>query len=308
MNNINYMILYLQYILEKLKLRRMDDKTYLSFQFYRKMKKELNLDNPITFNEKLQWLKLYDRQDYYTKLVDKNLAKETVGKIIGNEYIIPTLGVYEKFEDIDFSKLPEKFVMKCTHDSGGIVICRDKSKLNLKKAKKKIDKSLKNNYYYQWREWPYKNIEPKIIIEQYMEDGLNSQLNDYKMMCFNGKVKCSFVCTDRDNKKEGLAVTFYDINWNKMSFRRHYRNDKNEIEKPKNYEKMIELTEKICEKIKFARVDWYEIKGKLYFGEVTFFPGAGMEEFEPYVYDIKFGNMINLGEKNEKNNGINVNI
>lgn len=308
MNKINYMILYFQYILEKLKLRRMEDEKYLSFLFYKKMKRKLNLDNPITFNEKLQWLKLYDRQDYYTKLVDKNLAKGIIGKIIGNEYIIPTLGVYEKFEDIEFSKLPKRFVIKCTHDSGGIVICKDKDKLDLKKAKKKINNSLKKNYYYKWREWPYKNIEPKIIIEKYMDDGINNQLSDYKLMCFNGKVKCSFVCTDRDNKENGLAVTFYDINWNKMPFRRHYRNDDKEIVKPKNYEKMIELTEKICKKIKFARVDWYEIEGKLYFGEVTFFPGAGIEEFEPYEYDIKFGNMINLGEKNERNNSINVNI
>lgn len=286
--------------LDELNLVRLNDKNFLKLKYKEKFGKRLNLDNPITFNEKLQWLKLYDRQDYYTKLVDKNSAKEIIGKIIGNEYIIPTLGIYENFEDIEFSKLPKKFVIKCTHDSGGIIICKDKDKLDLKKAKKKINNSLKKNYYYQWREWPYKNIEPRIIVEKYMDDRLNSQLNDYKMMCFNGKVKCSFVCTDRDNKEKGLAVTFYDINWNRMPFRRHYRNDDKEIAKPKNYERMIELTEKICKKIIFARVDWYEIGGRLYFGEVTFFPGAGMEEFEPEEWDYKIGNMLILPEIEEK--------
>ena len=297
MNKFEYFTLLFEYLLEKLKIKRMDDKRYLSFQFYRIMGKKLNFDNPITFNEKLQWLKVYDRKNYYTNLVDKANVKKIISKMIGNKYIIPTIGVYDNFEDIDFSVLPNQFVIKCTHDSGGLMICKDKNKFDYKKCKKKIKKSLKTNYYYAWREWPYKNVKPRIIIEEYMDDGINSQLNDYKMMCFNGKVKCSFVCSERDNYNDGLAVTFYDLDWNIMPFRRHYRISNKKIQKPQNYNLMISLTEKICKNIKFARVDWYEINGKLYFGEITFFPGAGFEEFEPYEYDIIFGNMIDLRRK-----------
>ena len=275
----------------------LSDKIYLKLKYKMLMKKELDLDNPKTFNEKLQWLKLYDRNPEYTKMVDKYDVKEYVSKIIGEEYVIPTIGVYEKFDNIDFAKLPNQFVMKCTHDSGGIIICKDKKKLDINLARKKINKSLRNNYYYKHREWPYKNVKPRIIIENYLDDGKNSQLNDYKIMCFNGKAKCSFVCSERDNKDLGLAVTFFDLDWNRMPFERHYRSSDKVILKPKNYNKMIELSEKLSENIPFVRVDWYEINGKLYFGELTFFPGAGFEEFTPEEWDYKIGDMLELPKK-----------
>ena len=275
----------------------LSDKIYLKLKYKMLMKKELDLDNPKTFNEKLQWLKLYDRNPEYTKMVDKYDVKEYVSKIIGEEYVIPTIGVYEKFDNIDFAKLPNQFVMKCTHDSGGIIICKDKKKLDINLARKKINKSLRNNYYYKHREWPYKNVKPRIIIEKYLDDGKNSQLNDYKIMCFNGKAKCSFVCSERDNKDLGLAVTFFDLDWNRMPFERHYRSSDKVILKPKNYNKMIELSEKLSENIPFVRVDWYEINGKLYFGELTFFPGAGFEEFTPEEWDYKIGDMLELPKK-----------
>ena len=275
----------------------LSDKIYLKLKYKMLMKKELDLYNPKTFNEKLQWLKLYDRNPEYTKMVDKYDVKEYVSKIIGEEYVIPTIGVYEKFDNIDFAKLPNQFVMKCTHDSGGIIICKDKKKLDINLARKKINKSLRNNYYYKHREWPYKNVKPRIIIEKYLDDGKNSQLNDYKIMCFNGKAKCSFVCSERDNKDLGLAVTFFDLDWNRMPFERHYRSSDKVILKPKNYNKMIELSEKLSENIPFVRVDWYEINGKLYFGELTFFPGAGFEEFTPEEWDYKIGDMLELPKK-----------
>lgn len=291
------------YTINKMTLSKLDDRKYLQLKYKLLMKKKLDLDNPKSFNEKLQWLKLYDRNPLYMKMVDKYEVKNYVSKIIGEEYIIPTLGIYEKFEDINFNELPNKFVIKCTHDSGGIVICKNKKDLDIKFAKKKINKSIKRNYYYLGREWPYKNVKPRIIIEKYMnDDDLNSQLNDYKFMCFNGRVECSFVCSERDNKELGLSVTFFDLNWKKLPFRRHYRNTSTKIEKPQNYNKMIELSEKLSKDIPFVRVDWYEIKGRLYFGELTFFPGGGFEEFTPDEWDYKLGEKLKLPKKKISDN------
>ena len=189
------------------------DKLYLKYKFYKKMKKQLNLDNPQTFNEKLQWLKLYDRNPEYTRMVDKYEVKKYVAEKIGEEYIIPTLGVWNKFEDIDFEELPNQFVLKCTHDSGGVVICKDKSTFDFNAANKKLTHCLKRNYFWKGREWPYKNIKPRIIAEQYIAE----DLVDYKFMCFSGEVKCSFICTNRFST-QGLHVTFFDREWNLLPF------------------------------------------------------------------------------------------
>lgn len=272
----------------------MSDELYLRRLYKLVFGKELDLENPKTFNEKLQWLKLYDRKPEYTTMVDKYAVKQYVANKIGDEYIIPTLGVWDNFDDIDFNTLPKRFVLKCTHDSGGLVICKDKSKLDIKKAKSKIEKSLKTNFYLVGREWPYKNVKPRIIAEQYMEDNPDSQdLIDYKLMCFNGKVKCSFTCTNR-YAKEGLKVTFFDTNWEKMPFERHYPADFNKIEKPITYVEMTNLAEKLAENIPFVRIDFYEIKGRPFFGEMTFFPGNGMEKFTPKEWDETLGSWIDL--------------
>lgn len=276
--------------------KNLDDEKFLKKQFKNVFKYELNLDNPRTYNEKLQWLKLYDRIDEYTDLVDKYKVKKIVSEIIGEEYIIPTLGVWKNFEEIDFTKLPNQFVLKCTHDSGGLVICTDKSKFNIKKARKKIQKSLNNNYYMQNREWPYKNVERQIIVEKYMVDESGYELKDYKLMCFNGKVKCSFVCSNR-NTESGLCVNFYDSKWNPMPFERHYQKNPIEIEKPKEYSKMVALAEKLAQNIPFVRVDFYIIKNKIYFGELTFYPGSGFEKFSPVEWDYKFGEWLKLPNK-----------
>lgn len=278
----------------------MPDEEYLKRLYKSAMGKELDIDNPKTFNEKLQWLKLYNRRPEYTTMVDKYAVKRYVADKIGEKYIIPTLGVWDHFDDIDFSTLPKQFVLKCTHDSGGLVICKDKAKLDVKKAKSKIEKSLKNNFYLMGREWPYKNVKPRIIAEQYMEDNPDSQeLTDYKLMCFNGKVKCSFTCTSR-YAKDGLKVTFFDTNWERMPFERHYPAEPNQICKPKSYEEMTQLAEKLADKIPFVRIDFYEIKGKPYFGEMTFFPGNGMEEFTPEEWDETLGSWIELPNKEGK--------
>lgn len=282
--------------LDNIGILKFSDKRYLKMAYKSRIKKKLNIDKPETFNEKMQWLKLYDRNPEYTKMVDKYNVKEYIATIIGEKYIIPTLGVYDKFNDIDFNILPDEFVIKTTHDSGGVFICRNKSLINIKKAKKIINKSLKRRYYSLWREWPYKDVKPRIIIEKYMKDNENTDLLDYKLMCFNGKVKCSFVCTDRYTE-DGLKVTFFDRNWKKMPFERHYPSDKKEIPKPQNYEKMVELAEKLSKGISFVRVDFYEINKKIYFGELTFYPGGGFEEFNPESYDLLLGSWIKLPNK-----------
>lgn len=277
--------------------KKMPDDEYLTKIFKNAMGKELDLKNPLTFNEKLQWLKLNDRKPVYTVMVDKYEAKNYVAKIIGDEFIIPTLGVWNRFDDIDFNTLPRQFVLKTTHDSGGVVVCKDKNRFNVKKCRKIINSSLKKNYFYQGREWPYKNVSRRIIAEKYMEDATGA-LMDYKFMCFNGHCEYIFTCTERFSES-GLKVTFFDRNWNLLPFKRHYPISEKKITKPVQLEKMIFLAEKLSESIPFVRVDFYEIEGKIYFGELTFFPGSGIEEFTPEEWDYKLGELITLPKCNE---------
>ena len=182
------------------------DAFYLKTLYQNRMGKKLNLENPETFNEKLQWMKLYNRDPRYTMMVDKYVVKDYVSEVLGNEYIIPTLGVWERFEDIDFNLLPDQFVLKCTHDSGGLVICTDKSKLNIPKAKEQINHALKRKYYLNTREWPYKDVPPRIIAEQYMVDESGYELKDYKFFVFNGEMKAMFIATDRTAATETSSV------------------------------------------------------------------------------------------------------
>ncbi len=273
--------------------KNMRDETYLKLMYRARLGKKLNLKNPRTFNEKLQWLKLYDRKPEYTTMVDKHEVKKYVADIIGEQYIIPTLGVWDSFDDIDFDSLPNQFVLKCTHDSGGLVICKDKRSFDIKSAKEKIEKSFGENYYYHGREWPYKNVKPRIIAEEYMEDSETSELRDYKFCCFNGKVKCSFVCSDRFSD-DGLHVTFFDNEWNVMPFERCYPSRREGLPKPANYDKMIDLAERLSEKMPFVRVDFYDVNNKIYFGELTFFPGSGFEKFDPEEWDLKLGEWIKI--------------
>ncbi len=275
----------------------LSDEAYLKFCYRFRIGKKLNLDSPKTFNEKIQWLKINDRNPKYINMVDKFEAKSYVESIIGSEYIIPTYGVYDSFEEIDFEKLPKRFVIKCTHNSGGVVVVQDKEKIDKDKLAKKFKKMLNKNFFYVGREWPYKSIKPRIIVEENIQDvDSDEQINDYKIMCFNGNPKCSFVCSNR-NSSEGLCVNFYDYNWNPLPFERHYPRNKNEIEKPSQYDKMIELSKKLSKGIPFVRVDFYQKGEQIYFGELTFYPGSGMEEFTPDEWDEKLGGWLNLPKK-----------
>ena len=274
----------------------MPDKLYLKICYKCKIGKKLNLNNPQTYNEKLQWLKLYDRKPEYTKMVDKYSVKEYVASIIGEEYIIPTIGVWNKVEDIDFDKLPTQFVLKCTHDSGGLVICNDKSKLDIDNAKRTLNYFLNRNFYHLHREWPYKNIKPQIIAEEYIVDESGYELKDYKFFCFDGKVKAMFIATDRNAETE-TCFDFFDRDFNHLPVLNGHPNANKAIQKPLNYEKMIELAEKLSQNIPHTRIDFYNINGKIYFGEITFFHWSGFKKFEPEKYDKIFGDWITLPKK-----------
>ncbi len=273
--------------------RLLPSRLYLKIVYYVMIQKRLNLNNPETFNEKIQWLKLNDLKEYYSKMVDKYEAKQIVEKRIGSRYVIPTLGLWKKFDEIDFDNLPDSFVLKCTHDSGGIVICRDKRTLNLASAKKKIVSSLKMNYYYHGREFPYKKIEPRIIAEKFI-DTKNGDVVDYKVHCFNGKARFILACSERYTNS-GLKEDFYDLRWNKIPVRRpSYANSANGIPKPSQLNKMIEFAELFSKNIRFLRVDFYEIDGNLLFGEFTFYPASGFAPFVPDEYDKIFGSYLNI--------------
>lgn len=274
-----------------------DDAKYLKMRWDVYMDYPLDLDNPQTYNEKLQWQKLYDRRPEYTKMVDKYDAKEYVANIIGKEHIIPTLAVYDRVEDIDFDALPDQFVLKCTHDSGGIVICKDKSKLDRATALKKLERGLKTNFYYQNREWPYKNVKPRIIAEQYMVDESGYELKDYKWFCFDGEPKALFIASDRGSDKEETKFDFFDMDFNHLPFTNGHPNASRPIMKPAGFDKMKELAAKLSKGLMQARIDFYDINGQVYFGEITFFHWSGMKPFVPREWDYIFGSYIKLPGK-----------
>ncbi len=274
------------------------DKTYIKLKYYSRMGRFPDLKNPKTFNEKLQWLKLYNRRPEYTRMVDKYEAKKYVAEIIGEEYIIPTLGVWDKFDDIDFAALPDQFVLKCTHDSGGLVICRDKSKLDIDAARKKIEKCLKENYYWQGREWPYKNVKPRIIAEKFMVDESGYDLKDYKFLTFDGEIKMFFVERDRAKGHNGHTVDFFDADFNHIPMTVDgYPYTDPPYYKPENFDKMVEFASKLSSGIPHLRVDFYNVNGKIYFGEMTFFQASGTIHFSPESWDQTLGDWIKLPQK-----------
>ena len=275
------------------------DKQYLKLKYLVKTNKKLNLNTPITYNEKIQWLKLNDRKDIYTIMVDKYEAKKYVGNIIGNQYIIPTIGIYEDFNDIDFEKLPNKFVIKCTHDSGGIVICKNKKNFNKDLVRKKINYYLKRKYYKIHREWPYKNVKPRIIIEKYMSNSNGKPLIDYKFFCFNGEPKLIYISEGLENHTTA-SMSFYDMDFKLTDCKRKdYPQLKHSVERPKNFDLMKKYAKILSKNIPHLRVDFYEIDGHLYFGELTFSTCAGFIPFEDEKWNIKLGEWIKLPTNND---------
>ena len=275
-------------------LCKISDRYAIEQQWKRCMDYPLNLDNPKTFSEKLQWLKLHDRKPLYTTLVDKYKVKEWVANKIGTEYIIPTLGIYKHFNEIDFDALPNQFVLKCTHDSGSIVICEDKQTFNVGHAENQLEQCLKRNFYYASREWPYKNVPRRIIAEPFMKDGDSPSLTDYKFYCFHGVPKFLYV-------SYGLAVhstafiNYMTLDWKVAPFHRPDFMEFEEIPpKPQSFDEMIKLATVLSQDIPFVRVDFYEINHKPYFSELTFSPGDGLTAFEPFEWDCIIGDMLHI--------------
>ena len=273
----------------------MPDRQFLELCFPAWLGYPLNLDNPKTFNEKMQWLKIYARDDYYTRLVDKYEAKRIVADKVGSKYIIPNIGVWEKPEDIDFDLLPQQFVLKCTHNSGiGMCICRDKSQLDIKKVKADLDKGLHQDYYITAREWPYKNVPRKIIAEQFMVDESGTELKDYKIFCFNGKPMYIQVDFGRFTKHER---NLYSTEWDYMGFASLYPTNKEHIiPKPVCLEEMLYIASILSKGIPYMRVDLYVIGKDIFFGEMTLFHGSGFEPFTPAEWDRKLGDILILPE------------
>ena len=269
------------------------DKTYLELLYRRVFDKKLDLEHPKSFNEKLQWLKLFNQDPLYTTLVDKYAVKDYVADRVkdGSLNIIPTLGVWNRFDDIDFDKLPEKFVLKTTHDSGSVCICSNRKSFDFKRAKRILTKSLNHNYFFNDREWPYKDVPRRIIGEQYMVDESGTELKDYKFFCFNGMPKFMFIATDRP---VDTRFDYFDIDFNHLPFTQGFPNSDKEIKKPKGWATMIEIAKKLSENIPHVRIDLYDINGKIYFGEYTFFHNSGFVPFDPEEWDSTIGDYLDL--------------
>lgn len=278
------------------------DKLYLILYYRFCMGEKLHLDNPVRYNEKLQWLKLYYRHPQLTSYVDKSLVKEYVKDVIGEQYVIPTIDVWNSIYDIDWDKLPNQFVLKTTNAGGnyGIVICKDKKLFDKESAIEKLKIGLSLNLYKISREWPYKNIQPRIIAEKYMEDPETNELRDYKFFCFDGEVKALFVGTERQKPGEDVKFDFFDENYNHLPFKQGHEQAAIIPSKPKSFELMKELASKLSKGIPHVRIDLYEVDGKPYFGEMTFFHFGGVMPFEPEEWDYKFGEWLSLPSKRMK--------
>ena len=271
----------------------MSDHCYIKRYFYLKTGYSLSLDSPRTFNEKLQWLKFNDRNPRYIEMVDKFAVKKFVASIIGEKYVVPTIAVFDNPDDIDYEELPDQFVLKCTHDSGGIVICRDKASLDKDAARKKLKAGWSRNYYRFSMEFPYKDVKPRIIAEEFLTNE-GTDLCDYKVHCFNGAPKLVLVCKDRYSKS-GLTEDFFTEDWVHLDVKRPtHPNSKETIPKPAKLDVMLSLSRQLSEGIPFVRVDWYISNDRLYFGELTFFPASGMTPFVPTSFDDLFGSWIEL--------------
>lgn len=279
--------------------RWIPDKMYLKARYkIASGGEKLDLKNPQTFNHKLQWLKVNDRKSIYTTMVDKYEAKKYVSERIGSEYIVENYGVWDKFDEIDFDSLPDQFVLKCTHDSGGLVVCRNKDELDMDKARSKIDRSMKFNYYWSGREWPYKNVKPRIIAEKYLSDfDGDGGITDYKFYCFSGEPKFLYVSRGLEDHSTA-RISFLTLDW---QFAPYERSDYKPFEelppKPQNYELMLEMCRKLSKDCPFLRVDLYECSGQVYFSELTFFPCGGVMPFKDKSHDKIIGEYLDLPQR-----------
>lgn len=269
----------------------LSDEKYLRILFRLRMGRKLDLDNPKTFCEKLQWLKIHGREEIYTTMADKYLAKQFIAGKIGERYVVPLLGVWDRFDDIDFDALPDKFVLKCNHDSGSAIICRDKTKLDKENARKILEKSLKTDYFILKREWPYKNINRRIIAEEYLEDEPGVNLFDYKFFCLNGVPRIMYVI---EGASDNPTEAFFDMEQNYLDLEMEDPRPEIPPRLPDCFDEMKRLAAELSDGVPFLRVDFFCVKGRLYVGELTFFHESGFGEIKPKEWDEKLGNMLDL--------------
>lgn len=282
-------------------LNFLPEKSVVKILWWTKTGKWLDVGNPKTFNEKLQWLKINNHNPKLTTLVDKYLVRGYIRDLLGEEYLIPLIGCWDNLDEIDFDSLPDQFVLKCNHNAAiGLCVCRDKKVLNADKVKKELRRGLSSNFYYSSREWAYKNVQRRIICEKYMEDGSGNGLRDYKFFCFNGEAKFIYISEGLENH-ETARISFYGFDGKEMPFhRRDYRQFSVTPAFPDNIQEMIEIANKIASQLAgeiglpFARVDLYSIQGKTYFSEITLYPNSGYIPFEPGIWDEKIGEWIDL--------------
>lgn len=273
-------------------LRLLPDKQFLQIRYKYLIGKKLNIEYPTSFNEKMQYLKIHNRNPIYSTMVDKCAAKDYVAKIVGDKYVIPTYAVWEKIDDIDINGLPDQFVIKCTHDSGGLYICRNKEKFDFEQCKKNIAKSMKRNYFWVGREWPYKNVKPRIIVEKYMQDGSCRSLTVYKVFNFNGEPKLiQVILNDKSNDE---TVDYYDVEWNKLDLKQNYDNSTIVLNRPEKLQEMLTLARKLSVRQSFLRTDFYIVNGEVFFSEFTFFSDSGFASFAPEYWDKNLGELIDL--------------
>ena len=274
--------------------RVLPDEAFIKLKYYWMFGKMPDLKDPKTYNEKVNWLKLHDRKPEYSVLVDKYEVKKYVADRIGKEHIIPTYAVYNSVEEINLAELPNQFVLKGTHDGGSVVICRDKSQFDFEAAKNKLGKALKTNFYWHGREWPYKAVKPRIIAEAFMEDENTSELRDYKFFCFDGVVRALFIATDRQKKDTDTKFDFFDENGNHLPIKQGHPNADVPPDLPQNFELMKKFASILSKGIAQLRVDFYEVNGHVYFGELTFSHFDGLMPFIPDKWDRTFGDWITL--------------
>lgn len=274
-------------------------KVYLKLVYRFEFGKKLDLNRPRTYNEKLQWLKLYYHRQEFVDMVDKEAVKSRVAQLIGEEYVIPTLGSWSNVEDINWETLPNQFVLKTTHDGGnnGVVICRDKDSFDKTKAMSKLKWSLNRNTYLLGREWPYKMIQHRVLAEKYLEDPVLKDLRDYKFFCFDGNVRMMYVASERGKEGEDVKFDFFDVQYNHLDLKQTHENSAFPPPKPKTFDTMVRLAKILSAGIPHVRVDFYEVNGKVYFGEYTFFHRGGMAPFVPEKYDLILGDYLKLPDK-----------
>lgn len=265
-------------------------KWYIKFFYYLHLKEWPDLDNPRNFNEKLNWLKLHDHNPLYTRLADKCEVKKYVAEKIGSDKVVPLLGVWNHFDEIDFDKLPDQFILKCTHDSGSCIVCDHKQTFDKESARTKLERCLQNNFYWNKREWVYKDVPPRIIAEQFLNDGRQGELQDYKFWCFNGEPRVVYIT----NKGQSIFENFYDMDFSPLDINHGYPRSIPEFSKPNHFDEMKLLAKKLSKGIPFVRVDFFLVDQRVFFGEFTFYDWAGFYPFTPPEWNDIMGDWLEL--------------